>query len=77
MDLPLPVDPIKATTSPLFALKLISFKTYSSASGYLKLTFLNSIVPISSVSPLNFPFFIDISSYIKVSNKNEIITCIP
>ena len=55
VDFPLPVDPIKAIVSPFFTLKEIFFNKYSSASGYLKDTFLNSTVPISLVSPLNLP----------------------
>ena len=62
VDLPLPVLPIKAMVSPFFTLKLIFFFFYSLASGYLKLTFLNSTVPVSLVSPLNVPGFIEISS---------------
>ena len=43
--LPLPVEPIKAVVSPGLAVKDISDKTASSASAYLKLTFLNSTTP--------------------------------
>ena len=52
VDLPLPVEPIKAIVSPAVTLKEISFRRYSSASGYLKETFLNSIVPTSLVISL-------------------------
>ena len=45
VDLPEPVEPMKATVSPRLALKLISFNMYSSASGYLNDTSLNSTVP--------------------------------
>ena len=53
--MPEPVDPIKATVSPLFALNEIFFKTYSSASGYLNETFLNSTVPVSLFFSEKFP----------------------
>ena len=46
LDFPLPVAPINATVSPFFALKLILRRIGSSESGYVKLTFLNSISPI-------------------------------
>ena len=47
VDFPEPVLPMNATVSPCFTLKDISFSMYSSASGYLKETFLNSMVPVS------------------------------
>ena len=56
-----PVDPIKAIVSPLFTLKEIFLSKYSSASGYLKETFLNSTVPTSSVLKLSSPSLIDSS----------------
>ena len=60
--LPLPVDPINAIVSPLFTLKLIFLSKYSSASGYLNDTFLNSTVPTSLVSlTSSFPSLIDTS----------------
>ena len=55
VDFPDPVEPIKATVSPGEASKEISFKTYSSASGYLNETFLKTILPLLSVLPLNSP----------------------
>ena len=48
VDLPEPVEPINAVVVPGVALKLIFFSIASSASGYLKLTSLNSIVPLAS-----------------------------
>ena len=42
---------------PLSALKEIFFNKYSSASGYLKETFLNSTVPVSVVLPSKSPSF--------------------
>ena len=44
---------MKAIVSPLSTLNDISFNKYSSASGYLKETFLNSIVPTSLVISLS------------------------
>ena len=44
---------MKAMVSPLLTLNDISFNKYSSASGYLKETFLNSIVPTSLVISLS------------------------
>ena len=55
--LPLPVEPIIAIVSPFDTLNEISSKTYSSESGYLKETFLNSIVPISD-DLVSFPSLI-------------------
>ena len=46
---------MNATVSPIFALNDIFFKTYSSASGYLNDTFLNSTVPTSLVTPSKSP----------------------
>ena len=46
LDLPLPVPPIMAVVLPGSAMKLISSRVFSSASGYAKLTFLNSTRPL-------------------------------
>ena len=55
---------MKATVSPLFALKEIFSNIYSSASGYLNDTFLNSTVPVSFKSLISeiLPSLIVISS---------------
>ena len=55
--LPLPVEPIIATVSPLPAVNDIFSRTYSVASGYLNETFLNSNLPFSS-DVFIFPSFI-------------------
>ena len=52
---PEPVEPISASVSPFFALKEIFLRIYSSASGYLNDTFLNSTSPINLVLPKNSP----------------------
>ena len=48
--LPLPVEPIIAKVEPFGTLKLRFSSTYSSPSGYLNETFLNSSSPILSLS---------------------------
>ena len=59
VDLPEPVEPIIAMVSPLLALKDMFSKTYSSASGYLNETFLNSISPVFLVFLSKVPSLID------------------
>lgn len=44
VDFPLPLDPTKAIFSLFFMTKFILSKTFSSLKGYLKLTFLNSML---------------------------------
>ncbi len=45
VDLPLPVEPMKAIVSPCLTEKLMSRNTCSAASGYLNPTFLNTTSP--------------------------------
>ena len=68
--MPLPVDPIKATVSPVLAVKEIFSRIYSSASGYLKETFLNSTVPSL---PGIFFFIVPFLIVLLVSNTSFIL----
>ena len=65
--LPLPVEPIKAVVSPGFAVNDISDKTASSASAYLKLTFLNSTIPRFSLISCVFSLSVIDISFLSIS----------